>query len=315
MEHPGTPVECQNAGIQLTGAENRAGIPYSQKEKDPITETDAFRHHLNRLGYSEPLTKQLPELLKDFLTYANKPLETITAEDIKTYHTYLQERPNKKTPGGLSESYISHHIYALKLYFHWQQESGILETNPMSVLHFPSPKHPPRQILTRTEITILYESCENYKEQALLSLFYGCGLRRSEGVALNLNDLHLRSHMLYVREGKGAKRRAVPVSETVKTDLWNYITKERISRDTTAVITNCHGRRSTGDVLNKMLKRILKRTDIPQGITLHNLRHSIATHLLESGLSVDYVREFLGHANLETTQIYTHINNKQLWNL
>jgi integrase/recombinase XerD len=279
-------------------------------------ETKAFRTHLERLGYSKSSIYMLPNCLKEFLEFTSKELITIEAKDITNYHEYLKERPRKRGSGGLSESYINHHIYSLKLFFGWQQEKGAITENPISSLEFKAPVSKPREILTQEEIKLLFEGCESLKERAVLALFYGCGLRRSEGEKLNLKDIHFRSNILYVREGKGNKRRAVPLSPKVKEELWNYATKERETRENeTAFITNRIRKRATGSSYNKILKTILERTGIKKEITLHCLRHSIATHLLESGLSVEYVRDFLGHKHLESTQIYTRIKNKQLWNL
>ena len=277
----------------------------------------AFKTHLKRLGYSPSSLHMLPACLQDFLQ--NQPhdqLSNITPTDIVAYHEHLKERPNKRRPGGLSESYIHHHIYSLKVFFGWQQEIGAILKNPISNLDFPKPQSKPRAILTLQEIRELYKACETSKERAILSLFYGCGLRRTEGEKLNLNDIHFRINLLYVREGKNSKRRVVPLSGKVQQDLWNYANQERkVSGLEPAFITNRSGRRMQGNEHNKALKTILERTDIDKAISLHCLRHSIATHLLESGLSVEYVRDFLGHKQLESTQIYTRVKKQQLWEL
>ena len=275
-----------------------------------------FRIHLERLGYSKTSVQMLPDCLKDFLEYINKPLPQIESQDILQYHEHLQERPNKKRPGGLSESYINHHIYSLKLFFGWQQEKGAITENPISSLEFKAPESKPREILTQEEVKELYQATEDLKEKAVLHIFYGCGLRRIEGEKLNLKDLHFRSNLLYVREGKNSKRRAVPMSEKVKEDLKAYALKERLAKENEkAFITNRIGTRLCGYGLNKLFKELVKRTQIEKEVSLHSLRHSIATHLLESKLPIEYVRDFLGHKHLESTQIYTRVKNKQLWNL
>lgn len=288
------------------------------------TEVANFRTHLERLGYSKTSVNMLPNCLGEFLSYQGHcPVKTITPADIIRYHQYLQERPHQRRAGGLSESYIHHHIYSLKLFFGWQEEQGNITANPISSLEFPRPKSKAREVLTQSEIQALYTACETLKEKAVLSLFYGCGLRRSEGEKLNLKDIHFRSNLLYVREGKGKKRRAVPLSPQVARDLKNYIYKERYSPKNSqsrantevAAITNRIGKRTSGYSYNKLLKTLLERASIKKEISLHSLRHSIATHLLERGLTVEYVRDFLGHKHLESTQLYTRVKNKQLWNL
>ena len=281
-----------------------------------MQEVTAFRIHLERLGYSKTSINMLPNCVRSFLEYTDKEAAPIQSADITGFYNYLQERPNKRKSGGLSESYINHHMYALKLFFAWQEEKGAITESPISTLEFKSPKSKPREILSLEEVKALYESCQNYKERAVLSLYYGCGLRRTEGEKLNLKDIHFRSNLLYVREGKGNKRRAVPLSEKVKEDLKNYAFKERNPKgNENAFITNKIGKRTSGDSYNNILKKLLERTQIKKEITLHCLRHSIATHLLESGLSVEYVRDFLGHKHLESTQIYTRVNQKQLYKL
>jgi integrase/recombinase XerD len=259
----------------------------------------------------------LPNCLKSFLEYTLKEIDQLTPEDIINYYQYLQERPHQRRSGGLSESYIHHHIYALKLFFARQMEIGAITANPISGLTFKSPESEPRRVLTTEEIQQLYKACETLKERAVLGMFYGCGLRRSEGVKLNLEDVHFKSSLLYVREGKGSKRRVVPMNKRVKQDFENYVLKERFGlEDEKAFICNSNGKRTNGNYLNAMVKELLKKSSInPSGISLHNLRHSIATHLLESGLSVEYVRDFLGHKHLEVTQVYTRINARQLHKL
>jgi len=275
---------------------------------------DQFRAYLQQIGYSEGSIKMLPHLLKDFLCFSNKLIQLLTSNDILRYYEHLKLRPNKIKSGLLSESYISHHIYSLKLFFAWQQEIGFIEENPMSVLSFKSPKSKRREILSLSEIKQLYKVTRSYKERAVLSIFYGCGLRRSEGEALNLKDIFFGKDLLIVRKGKGNKRRAVPMSSGVKSDIENYVLKGRISTNE-HLITNKVGKRMSGDSYNAALKKMLSRTTITKPITLHCLRHSIASHLLESGLSVEYVRDFLGHKHLESTQVYTHVKKEQLWNL
>ena len=275
-----------------------------------------FKVHLERLGYSKTSVSALPNAVKSFFEFSNKTLGNIISADIVCFYNHLQERPNKRTGGGLSESYIHHHIYALKVFLAWQMEIGSISENPMNVLDFPSPQSKPREILTIAEIQLLYQCCESDKETAVLGMFYGCGLRRTEGEKLNLKDIHFRQGLLYVREGKGDKRRVVPLNEKVSQDLKNYAFNQRNpKKEEQAFVTNNTGRRTSGPSFNKILRIILERTGITKEITLHCLRHSIATHLLESGLSVEYVRDFLGHKHLESTQIYTRVNQKQLYKL
>lgn len=273
-----------------------------------------FAAHLERLGYSEGSQRMLPRCVQEFLYRQEQEefydLSQLTSTDITEHHEYLQHRPNLRRSGGLSEMMISHHLYALRLFFGWLQETGSIESNPMSTLSFGKPTSEKREILTQQEIHLLYEACVSMKERATLHLFYGCGLRKSEGENLDIADLHLRSRMLYVREGKGKKRRAVPMTETITEELKEYYHQERNRKPgERAFMVNERGTRMRGESHIKVIKRLTRRAAVEKQITLHGLRHSIATHLLESGLSVEYVRDFLGHEHIDTTERYTHVRS------
>ena len=276
-----------------------------------------FREHLTRLGYSKSSVQMLPACVGEFLHFQGyKPPGTVTPHDIVRYYTYLQERPNRRRKGGLSERFIAHHLYSLKLFFGWQLQQREISKDPTSSLAFPTPQSKPLEVLTTAEVETLYAACGTLKERALLSLFYGCGLRKSEGERLDTGDIHFRSGVVYVREGKGGKRRVVPLSARVNKDLQDYVLNERYSQpNESAFLCNCHGRRARGNSMNRLLKKVLNRTGITKPISLHNLRHSVATHLLANGMTVEQVRDFLGHKHLESTQLYTRINPKQLHQL
>jgi len=271
-----------------------------------------FSDYLSHTGYGKSTCYMLPECVQDFLEYHNATdINEFATGHIQQYYEWLQVRPHKKKSGGLSEQYIHHHIYALKVFFNWLEDTGQIACNPMSILRFKSPEGNPRQPLSQEEIRHLFSSAESLKERAVLHLFYSCGLRRSEGEALSIRDVHFKQQLLYVRAGKGAKRRAVPMPERVSRELESYYLRER-SRVTKvqapeAFMLNRRGRRMSGYSYNQVLKILLARSGLPPEISLHHLRHSIATHLLASGLDLEKVRDFLGHRHLETTQIYTKV--------
>lgn len=273
-----------------------------------------FKVQLERLGYAQRTIEMLPTMVQDFLNVQQiVDLQQVTPEIILNYYEYLQERPNKNKPGCLSEVYINHHIYALKLFFNWLESKGSILSNPISGLEFQKPSSKPREILDLEEVKKLYKVCENPLERAILSLYYGCGLRRTEGIKLDLKDVQFRAELLYVRLGKGAKRRVVPMSQQVKKDLQNYAYNYRKAMPKeTAFLVGSNKNRINTSLIGKTLKFLIDRAEISKNITLHGLRHSIATHLLEAGLSMEEVRDFLGHRHLESTQIYTRISSMQL---
>lgn len=279
-----------------------------------------FENHLKRLGYSKSSQYMLPTCITEFLDQIEEKniyeLHQIEPSHIQEHYEYLTQRPNKRRPGGLSSQMIHHHIYAIRLFLNFLEQTGTITDNPISGLHFPKPESKQREILTVKEIKQLYEIAENYREKAILGIFYGCGLRRSEGITLNVKDISFKNSLLYVREGKGKKRRVIPINEKVKEDFKNYLYNERWAKDNEiAFITNINGKRTSGNSYNNIVKALIPKAEIDKEISLHNLRHSIATHLLENGLSVEYVRDFLGHKHLEATQIYTRISKKRILEL
>ena len=280
-----------------------------------------FRTHLSRLGYSPGSQRMLPACVAEFLQYTGKPLQRLHARDITRYHDYLHERPNQRRAGGLSEMMIHHHLYALRLLFIYLEQTGQITASPMSGLLFPQPRHGSRAILSPVDIQMLFDKAQTLRQKSLLHLCYSCGLRRNEAVQLNVRDIHFRSRLLYVRSGKGAKRRAIPLPEKVSEELKLYYMHERpelaqAARPTEAFILNVRGGRLQGGRMNTILQALAEQAGIAPSISLHNLRHSIATHLLANGLPVEQVRDFLGHAHLESTQLYTQIDAQQLqvWN-
>jgi integrase/recombinase XerD len=261
----------------------------------------------------------LPALVKEFIQQQQiSDISFIEQQKVKSFYEYLQTRPLKLRSGALSEMMISHYVYALKTFFSWAEVTEQIDYNPISGMKFKRPKQNVREPLSKEEVQELFRAATTLKQTALLHIFYSCGLRRSEGEMLNINDIHFKNQLLYVREGKGAKRRVVPVTEKVSKDLEEYYLQERCSSitkrvvDENAFILNNIGNRMKGEQLNKLLKEIVEKAGITKEVTLHHLRHSIATHLLQSGMGMEYVRDFLGHSFLETTQIYAKPKAEQL---
>ena len=286
-----------------------------------------FTQYLKVSGYS--FAKWTSSAVREMLWWMEKEqikLEEINREKMQNYYQYLCSRPNHRRAGSLSANTIDGYLFTLKLFFSYLQKVGIKAVNPMSVLqvnHHQKGTKKERSVLTKSEINELYGVCKNEMEKVLLGMFYGCGLRKSEVGKLNVRDLDIKRNggkCLYVRSGKGRKRRVVPLAQNVIVDVKNYLLKERTQRftyrtkpnDKKALLINKIGTRMQGNSLWTSFKTILLRAGINKEISLHHLRHSIATHLLESGMSIEEVRDFLGHEYLESTQIYTRVNQEQL---
>jgi integrase/recombinase XerD len=292
---------------------------------DYQTQIENFKNYLLVLGHSISTQSVLPSCIREFLHEMEKQgtteLTNIQLSQIQNHYEYLKHRPNRRRAGNLSNSMLNHHVYAIKKFFSYLEQIGVVTINPTSNLDFKRLKAKEREVLTQEEIKELYQATTTLLEKAVLGMFYGCGLRRTEGERLNINDINLKTKLLYVREGKGRRRRVIPISKQVSDDFKNYLYCERgglITKKSPkeAFILNQVGNRMRGDTLNKTFKTIIQRTENKElqakEISLHNLRHSIATHLLENGLPVEYVRDFLGHLYLESTQVYTRVNLNKL---
>ncbi len=282
-----------------------------------------FKSYLQSVGYGQSTQNMLPVLVMEFLEQQNiKDISYIEQIKVKSFYEYLQSRPLKKRIGILSESMISQYVYALKTFFTWAEITEQIDYNPISGIKFKRPKQNHRQPLTTAEIQLLFTAAETLKETAILHIFYSCGLRRSEGEALNISDIHFKNNLLFVRAGKFNKRRVIPITAKVTEDLESYLSPlnpprgkpKNLMED--AFFLNSKGERLSGDGCNKIFKILLEKAHgsklIAQGCSLHNLRHSIATHFLQSGMSIHYVKDFLGHSFLESTQIYAKPKATQL---
>jgi integrase/recombinase XerD len=154
----------------------------------------------------------------------------------------------------------------------------------------------------------------------MLSIYYGCGLRKSEGTNLVVNDILTERKLIHVRKGKGSKERYVPVTGKNLDHITEYLQNGRAflqansESETDSFFINQYGTTCSDQALTARLKRLTKNSGnaVLQGKrpSLHTLRHSIATHLLQQGMEIEMIQKFLGHASLESTQIYTHIINE-----
>jgi integrase/recombinase XerD len=278
-----------------------------------------FAAWLYQVGYSKGMRHMLPACVKEFVEQQRITSALyIETEQVQAFYGWLQTRPLKKRSGALSEMMIHHYVYGLRTFFSWLEITEQIDYNPISGMKFRRPTQNKRHPLTKEEVGQLFASATSLKETTVLHLFYSCGLRRSEGESLNIADVRYKERLLYVPAGKGAKRRVVPVTIAVAKALESYWLQERCTsqvkkvKDEDAFILNQVGGRMSGEGYNDLFKRLAAKAGLGEGITLHHLRHSIATHLLQSGMGLEYVRDFLGHGFLETTQIYAQPDPKQL---
>jgi integrase/recombinase XerD len=284
--------------------------------------TESFKEWLQVINCSESSIERMPRQLQEFFewieTNHNTTLEQITRQHVNAFYEYLKyARKSQHSDTFLKPQTLNSYIRCLKLFAHYLEETQ-QGTLPVNLLYEKGESYI-RQILTVEEVQQLYQStCEDHygiRERAMLSLYYGCGLRSSEGIALNLEDVLLEQKMIYVRKGKGYKERYVPFVENQKEDFEHYLKQSRpkLLRDETeqAFFIGHQGKRISYGILLKTLKRLQQRTGneilMQKVIGLHALRHSIATHLMQRGMKFDYISQFLGHTLMSSTQIYTHL--------
>jgi integrase/recombinase XerD len=270
-----------------------------------------FKKWLRAIGYAESTVYGSVRYVRDFFVWLEptpiKELSQINNQTIISYHAYLQKRTNKRQTGSLSENYIISNINALKRFSKYLQETG--RANLEIDLPLKAISSETKTILSQQEVRALYRACGNdllgIRDRAILSIYYGCGLRRSEGLALNVSDLQLKEKRLFVRKGKNYRERYVPMTERVKEDLENYLYVARekilsfknIRQD--ALLLSMQVKPLSGNALIKRIHQLTEAAGIEKGLSggkagigLHTLRHSIATHLLQSGMSLEEVSQF-----------------------
>jgi integrase/recombinase XerD len=304
----------------------------------------SYKEYLQILGYANPTVQSWPVHVREFLHYIeSKSIENIlniNSSHITEFINYIKQRTNRRHKGtALSSSSINKIINAVNVFIRFLNSTGkyIVETT----VHRAEENIGERIILSVTEVKELYEATflphrENsiaigQRDRAIIAIFYGCGLRRSEGKQLNITDVDLQRKLLFVRKGKGNKQRYVPIANKHLQDIKDYLQEGREwflynhadsynhaakgkpyekkeAADDTAFFISQFGNRM--NEFYQRLEQMKQRAEINKNITLHGLRHSIATHLLQSGMDIEEIAKFLGHASLASTQIYTHIINE-----
>ncbi len=223
--------------------------------------------------------------------------------------SYLGDLQRRK----YSRRTIARKVAALRSFFRYLCREEILERSPMVGVATPRlEKKLPAFLYTNEVETLLARpdtrTPPGMRDRALLEVIYGCGLRASEAVGLNLDDLDFEAE--YVRVfGKGSKERLVPLGTEAIKALGQYLKagRPRLGATGRAVFVNKAGGRLSDRGLRRLLQKYLRQTAIARRITPHALRHSMATHMLENGADLRTIQELLGHSSLSTTQIYTHV--------
>jgi len=271
---------------------------------DKIEQIESFKKYLNTKRYSPNTIKTYTEALQVFLTFFNdKEVSKINNQDVVNfYSSYILEK-------NLSISYQNQIVNAIKLYFKTIKETAII----VEKIYRPKTQKLLPNVLSKEEIKKILNAHNNIKHKTMLSLIYSCGLRRSELINLKMNDIDSNRNLVIIRQAKGKKDRIAPLSLNILVMLRAYFTAYKPK--TWLFEGRIAGEQYDERSLSLVLKQALEKANIKKPVSLHWLRHSYATHLLEAGTDLRYIQEILGHKSSKTTEIYTHVSTKSLQNV
>ncbi|PLX08838.1 MAG: integrase [Marinilabiliales bacterium] len=254
--------------------------------------------------YSESTIQSYTDGVRIFLSFCSpkKPEEIDNKDMIRFVNEYI-------VPNSYSYSFQNQVINGAKIFFR-----EVMMTD-LDVEKFERPRKERKlpNVLSKLEVKRILGVLKNQKHRTILSLIYACGLRRSEVLNLHPDDIDSSRLFLIIRNSKGKKDRLVPISENILDILREYY---KVYRPSVWLFEgSTPGERYSEQSLQSVFKQAIKKAGIRKPITLHGLRHSYATHLLESGVDLRYIQELLGHRNSKTTEIYTHVSKKNLGNI
>ena len=249
-------------------------------------------------------------------------------QDLQQYIGYLRQK-------GQKTSSIVRAIASLRGWFAWQKATGLLKEDPLEAMHNPVKAKKLPSVLSKDEVEKMIEAAQSSRDRLIAEMLYGAGLRVSELVGLDVKDVNLSQS--YVRcLGKGSKERIVPIGRQALQCLQLYLkelkddpplapsqversqahknTKQirQVKQQIRPLFRDRTGNRLSRLVVWQVVKRLAKKADVEKSLSPHTLRHSFATHLIENGADLRSVQELLGHANIVTTQLYTHVSRGHL---
>lgn len=273
-------------------------------------QVDKFLFFLKvELNYSELTIKSYQLDLTDFFGYIeSKKINylTITNHDVRGYLKYLDSC-------NLKNSTISRRISTLRTFYNYLVDENIVENNVFHNVKNPKLEKKLPNYLNYNEMEELLESIdisttEGLKKRLLIEMFYSTGCRVSEMINVKISDIDFTNKTIRIM-GKGSKERIVYFGDYASKYLDNYLSKVKCDK---YLFTNKKGEKLTTNEVEQIVKDIMKHISIKTHVTPHTLRHTFATHLLNNGADIKTVQELLGHANLSTTGIYTHVSSDRL---
>jgi integrase/recombinase XerD len=269
-------------------------------------EITRFSKYLKQIRYSENTHKSYVSCLSIFLEHCFSKTQTLPQE---ITHLHLEEfNHNYLLSQRLSFSYQNQFVNAIKLYYAKLKDTKI----DLKKIERPRQERKLPHVLSQSQVKELLDSVTNLKHKLMLTMVYACGLRRSELLKLKPSDIHSDRSMLRINQAKGYKDRYTPLPKSILEALRNYY-RTCIPRPTQWLFEGRQpGEPYTESSLSKIMKTAVKKTNLNPSASLHWLRHSYATHLLEKGTDLRYIQVLLGHKSSKTTEIYTHVSNTAL---
>lgn len=282
--------------------------------------TDAIADYLHYIqierGLSLNTIKSYRQDLHQFAQYLQR--EQLTLEQVDYVH--VLDWLNQLRQAGKSNSSVIHMVTSLRKFFAFLKQAGTIAHDPMANVRPPKKAEHLPAVLSVAEIDALLQVPTDktplgIRNRAMLEVLYATGLRVSELVNLKMADLHLDLGLVQTL-GKGDKERIIPIGEVAVDWFEQYFDQARPAllkgRENPYVFLNDHGRQLSRQGVWKIIKKLVAQAGIQKDVSPHTLRHSFATHILENGADLRIVQELLGHADISTTQIYTHISKKRL---
>lgn len=279
---------------------------------------DAFENYLQFLRFEKGLTNQTIQDYKDdfaqFLKYypSKVDLDDLTSSD-------LNEFSYDQAINGKSSATITRRIATIKNFFLFLESENLKSDLLNTEISLPNKEKKLPEVLSEEEVIELLKTPDKHtdlgkRDYALLEVLYSCGLRVSEAEKLQLNQINTQEKIIKV-VGKGKKERIIPIRDealnAIKDYIYNVRSEKRIV-DKNYVFLNRSGKKLTRQVIYSLVVKYAKYAGIEKKIHPHTLRHSFATHLLDNGADLRVVQELLGHTNIGTTQLYTHVTTKTL---
>lgn len=286
--------------------------------------SEQFQNTVDKESVSDEIRNGLDEfkLWMYHKRYSESTIKTYL-DGVKSFVMFLYPKPIKEADNTDMVRYVNEYIIANQLSFSYQNQvvnacKLFFKEIIKSKLNADKLERPRRQyklpnVLSKAEVSAILKAHINVKHKTMLSIIYACGLRRSELLNLKPVDVDSKRGLLIIRQGKGRKDRVTPISEKIIAMLRVYYKMYRPKEWLFEGQTK--GEQYSEHSLQNVLKQALEKAKINKPVTLHWLRHSYATHLLESGTDLRYIQELLGHKSSKTTEIYTHVSTKSIQNI